>query len=59
MLEYNEIKCEDKRIKTYTYKDQFESKFDVVISYSSFEHSGLGRYGDELYRCRFISYGSC
>ena len=47
-LEYNKIECEDSRIKTYTYDDTLNSKFDVIISYSSFEHSGLGRYGDEL-----------
>ncbi len=23
-------------------------KFDIMVSFSSLEHSGLGRYGDEL-----------
>ena len=48
-LEYNKIECTDERITTYTYDTLPEDiKFDVLISYSSFEHSGLGRYGDPL-----------
>tara|TARA_Y100000592_G_scaffold15326_2_gene22352 strand:- start:2401 stop:3246 length:846 start_codon:yes stop_codon:yes gene_type:complete len=50
VIEYNEIICEDDRIKTYTveefYNDPFEC--DTAISISSFEHDGLGQYGDPL-----------
>lgn len=50
-VEYNVPKCSDKRIKTINYFDflvQNEIKYDLIISYSSIEHSGLGRYGDPL-----------
>jgi len=48
-LEYNERICESDTIKCYQYKD-YDSlpKFDACISVSSIEHSGLGRYGDEI-----------
>ena len=48
-LEYNERICELDKIKCYQYKD-YDSlpKFDVCISVSSIEHSGLGRYGDKI-----------
>lgn len=48
-LEYNKRICESDEIKYYqydTYKDL--PKFDVCISVSSIEHSGLGRYGDNI-----------
>lgn len=49
-IEFNEIDCEDPRITTYTVEEfkQIDKKFDAVISISSIEHSGLGRYGEEL-----------
>lgn len=28
--------------------DRYRDHFDVVLSFSSFDHSGLGRYGDEI-----------
>ena len=49
-IEYNQIHMEDKRLK-YLSVDalkQSSEKFDLVISISSFEHDGLGRYGDPL-----------
>lgn len=54
-LEYTKIPCEIPGITTLVPEDfnqMFLEKslptFDVVISYSSVEHSGLGRYGDSL-----------
>lgn len=49
-VEYNPPQCEDERIKVISYDDfvRSEFKYDVVISYSSIEHSGLGRYGETL-----------
>lgn len=48
-IEYNieQSQCE---INCMDYNDFIKSelKFDVIISYSSIEHSGLGRYGDPL-----------
>jgi SAM-dependent methyltransferase len=48
-LEYNKRICELDKIKYYQY-DAYDSlsKFDVCISVSSIEHSGLGRYGDNI-----------
>ena len=49
-VEYNVPKCDHHMINTMSY-NEFEKgnyKFDVIISYSSIEHSGLGRYGDPL-----------
>ena len=49
-IEYNKIKSLDKRLTTMTVKEYEENpkKFDVILSISSFEHDGLGRYGDPL-----------
>ena len=50
-VEYNIPQCNDNRIKMMDYYLDFqrnETKFDCIISYSSIEHSGLGRYGDIL-----------
>jgi SAM-dependent methyltransferase len=48
-LEYNKRICEFEDFTYYQY-DKFDEmpKFDVCISVSSIEHSGLGRYGDEI-----------
>ena len=54
-LEYGSIKSLHPQVDTYT-PDKFREKylkgllplFDSIISYSSIEHSGLGRYGDIL-----------
>lgn len=49
-IDYNKIICEDGRIKTMTVKEYQEKpiKFDILLSISSIEHDGLGRYGDPL-----------
>lgn len=49
-VEYNVPVCNHDIIKTIYYADFCNSseKYDAIISYSSIEHSGLGRYGDEL-----------
>ena len=54
-LEYGSIQNEDPRITTLTpaefrkaYKSGKVRNFDVVVSFSSLEHAGLGRYGDSL-----------
>ena len=49
-VEYNVPTCEHPQIKTlsYTEFEKSNKKFDVIITYSSIEHSGLGRYGDPL-----------
>ena len=54
-LEYGAIQSEHTSIETMTppeFKSKFESGslgfFDAVVTFSSVEHSGLGRYGDSL-----------
>ena len=49
-IEYNTIVSEDDRLKTITVAkfDKSPMKFDMAFSISSFEHDGLGRYGDQL-----------
>lgn len=51
-VEHNVPECEDDRIKTMHYDDfskpDGKEKFDVLVTYSSVEHAGLGRYGDPL-----------
>ena len=54
-IEYTELVIEHKRVETitpYRVAEQFINRhavpFDAVFSYSSIEHSGLGRYGDPL-----------
>lgn len=46
--EYNVPECDDDRISYIHVDDLGDRKFDVVLSISSFEHDGLGRYGDPL-----------
>jgi len=46
--EYNVPECDDPRILYVDNKNIENSKFDIVLSISSFEHDGLGRYGDKL-----------
>lgn len=49
-IEYNVPKCESSLIKCISY-DEFKNstvKYDAIFSYSSIEHSGLGRYGDPI-----------
>lgn len=49
-VEYNKIVSEDSRITTMTVEEfnQNPRKFDVILSISSIEHDGLGRYGDPI-----------
>ncbi len=54
-LEYAKIKCTHPKIKTMVpaeFREYFLNRtlepFDAVVTYSSVEHSGLGRYGDAL-----------
>ena len=49
-VEYNVPVCNHPIIKTTSYENFCKSstKYDAIISYSSIEHSGLGRYGDPL-----------
>jgi hypothetical protein len=49
-VEYNVPICDHSIIKTKSY-DEFcksDDKYDAIITYSSIEHTGLGRYGDPL-----------
>jgi hypothetical protein len=49
-IEYNKIECSYPGIEILTV-DEFDANprtFDAVLSISSFEHDGLGRYGDPL-----------
>lgn len=49
-VEYNVPICNHHIIKAISYTDFCSSseKYDAIVSYSSIEHSGLGRYGDPL-----------
>lgn len=49
-IEYNKIISEDPRIHVMTVEEYEQSplKFDVILSISSLEHDGLGRYGDPI-----------
>ena len=55
-VEYREVIIDDERVQTttpYRLAEQFINEqsvvpFDTVFTYSSLEHSGLGRYGDPL-----------
>ena len=49
-IEYNKIISEDKRLKVMTVEeyDRNPVQFDAALSISSFEHDGLGRYGDPV-----------
>jgi hypothetical protein len=49
-IEYNTLVSEDPRLTVLTV-EEYEAnptKFDVVLSISSYEHDGLGRYGDPV-----------
>lgn len=49
-IEYNipELKTDKLNVMSYWDFEKSSIQFDCVISYSSIEHSGLGRYGDPL-----------
>jgi hypothetical protein len=49
-VEYQKIISQDSRIRIFTV-DEYNAnpiKFDVIFSFSSIEHDGLGRYGDPI-----------
>ncbi len=54
-LEYGKIKSEHPQISTMIPEDmrkewkKYMESFDAVLTFSSVEHSGLGRYGDGMY----------
>jgi len=50
VVDYNKPVCEHDKITVMTHEELAKSgiKTDVAISFSSFEHDGLGRYGDPL-----------
>lgn len=49
-IEYNELISKDHRLKVITVEEYNKSpfQFDIGLSISSFEHEGLGRYGDPV-----------
>jgi len=49
-VEYNSIEFNDPRLCAITPDDLIENpiSFDAALSISTFEHSGLGRYGDPI-----------
>ncbi len=49
-IEYNKIISQDARVKVMTVAEYEADSvtFDVVLSISSYEHDGLGRYGDPI-----------
>ncbi|MDR2594708.1 MAG: DUF268 domain-containing protein [Fibromonadaceae bacterium] len=50
IVDYNKPICEHNKITVMNHEELIKSgiKTDVAISFSSFEHDGLGRYGDPL-----------
>ncbi len=49
-IEYNQISSNDNRLNLFSFDEwsNVNQKFDFVFSISSFEHDGLGRYGDRI-----------
>lgn len=49
-IEYNTIRVKSDRMKAITVAEQaaLDIKLDAAVSISSFEHDGLGRYGDPI-----------
>lgn len=48
-IEYNVITPSDKRLEMVSFKEVLNKpKFDAAISISTYEHDGLGRYGDPI-----------
>ena len=50
VVEYNKPVCNHKRIEVLNHEEITQKAImaDFAISFSSFEHDGLGRYGDQL-----------
>jgi len=49
-IEYNKLHTDDERLNLMTVEEYNKNpfKFDAAFSISSFEHDGLGRYGDPI-----------
>ena len=49
-IEYNVPQTDNSKIiaKSYWDFETNDTKYDTIVTYSSIEHSGLGRYGDPL-----------
>ena len=49
-VDYCDINCKSEKILTTNIlkKDISKKKYNIICSYSSIEHSGLGRYGDPI-----------
>lgn len=49
-IDYNKIVSDDPRLEFLTVEEYENAprKFDAILSISSFEHDGLGRYGDPI-----------
>ena len=49
-IEYNKLTTDDRRLNLMTVEEYKKNpiQFDVVFSISSYEHDGLGRYGDPI-----------
>jgi hypothetical protein len=47
ITDVNFLDIEDSRI-VFIYTDKLDEKYDIIVSFSSVEHIGLGRYGDPL-----------
>ena len=47
-VNYSTVVSEDPRIKTMSVGESESANADAAISISTFEHDGLGRYGDQL-----------
>ena len=50
VVDYNKPVCDHASVHTVTHAElrKLGMKFDAAISFSSFEHDGLGRYGDPV-----------
>ena len=49
-IEYNKPHINHSNFKVINFEEfkKIDYKFDLIVSFSSIEHSGLGRYGDEI-----------
>jgi hypothetical protein len=48
VTDINEIKINDDRITFVKSNELINNEYDLIISFSSIEHAGLGRYGDDI-----------
>lgn len=48
VIEYSDRKTFNNKINYIKPHENYNEKFDVLLSISSFEHDGLGRYGDPI-----------